>query len=507
MALNLAECLDMTAGRCPDKAAVYFEDHELSYAAIAKAARRVANVLHGHGIGRGHRVAIMLGNTPHFPIIYFGILYTGATVVSLNPGLRSREIAFQLADTGATALFAWHECAGEAAKAQALVPACRLLVNVEAAMQPNLEGPGQSFLALVASADNEFAMANTQPEDSAVIIYTSAMSGRPLGADLSHFNLFDNAHIISRYVLQYEPSDTCMGVLPLFHSFGQTCMMNAAFLQQCSLALVPRFEANKLYETITRRKVTLLAMVPTMFHFLNNFKKDEALDLSSVRVAISGGAKLPEALANQFQQRFGMPILEGYGLTETSPVAAFNRSPETNRPGSVGQPIWCTQVQIRQPDGTPAPLGQPGEIHLRGHNVMKGYWNAPELTAKVLDNGGWLDTGDLGYLDTDGYLYITGRKKDVVIRAGMNVYPREIEMLLGEHPAIKEAAVIGVPDAIRGEEVKALLVLEEGHDLTERDLGTWWRDHFAAYKCPKRFEILPELPRDQDGAVQKHLLA
>jgi len=364
---------------------------------------------------------------------------------------------------------------------------------------------GESFVKLLMSGAPEAPMAETQPNDTAVILYTSAMGGKALGAELTHFNLHNNAHVISRDVLKYYPDDVCMGALPLFHSFGQTCMMNAAFVSQCSVVLVPRFDAHRVCEVIVRDKITLLAMVPTMFHFIVNYKKDDALDFSSLRVAIAGGAPLPRGLAQDFERRFGKPILEGYGLTETSPVVAFNRDAETNRPGSVGTAIPGTEVRIERPDGSAAPQGEIGEIVIRGNNVMKRYRNAPEATADTL-RGGWLHTGDLGHIDTDDFIYISGLKKDMVIRAGMNVYPREVEMGFSEHPDVAEVAVLGMPDAIRGQEVKAFIVLRDGATCTDRDLGNWWRERFAAYKCPKRFEFVAQLPHKVDGTIDKAAL-
>lgn len=493
MGLNLAECLQATAEICPDKIAVTFEETKLSYADLASAAMRVCNALRDRGIRPGDRVALMLGNTPHFPIAYFGALHAGATVVTLNPGLRARELRYQLDDAGVSALIVWHECAAEAELARAELPACRVLLVVEPTLQPERPPVGESFVKALFAASPHADMAQTMPDDLAVILYTSAMRGKPLGAQLTHFNLYNNADTISKYVLVYTPDDVCMGVLPLFHGFGQTTMMNAAFLSRASVVLVPRFDAHRVYEAVHRDRVSLLALVPTMFHFLVNYKREEQLDFSAVRVPISGGAPLPRSIADEYERRFGKPILEGYGLTETSPVVAFNRTTETNRPGSVGQAVPGTQVRVLREDGSVAPAGEVGELVIRGHNVMLGYRNAPEVNAEVLENG-WFRTGDLGYIDTDGTIFLTGLKKQMIIRAGMNVYPREVEACFAEHPDVAAVSVVGVPDPIRGQEVKAYIVPRPGTQPTERDLAHWWRERFAAYKCPKRFEIVDALP-------------
>ncbi len=505
MRLNLAQCLQGTADLHPDKVALVFEETKFTFAELVSAAKRVTNALRDRGVRPGDRVALMLGNTPHFPITYFGALYAGATVVTLNPGLRARELAFQLGDSGTSVLFVWHECLPEAALACEQVSSIRSIVVVEPTLKPETPPIGESFVKLLFGASPEADMVLRSPDDTAVILYTSAMRGRPVGAELTHDNIVNNATVMSRDVLKYYPDDVCMGVLPLFHSFGQNCMMNAAFLSQCSLVLVPRFDAHRVYEAISRDRVSLLAMVPTMFHFLNNYKKEEQLDMSSVRVAIAGGAPLLPHIAHEFERRFGKPILEGYGLTETSPVVAFNRDTASNRPGTVGTAIPGTEVYIQREDGTFADSGEAGEIVIRGRNVMKGYRNAPEVNAEVLRDG-WLHTGDLGTVDADGFIRITGLKKDMVIRAGMNVYPKEVEDCLSEHPDIAEAAVIGVPDPIRGQEVKAFIVLRNGKQVSDRDLGTWWRERFAAYKCPKRFETIAKLPKDEAGKVRKDLL-
>lgn len=505
MGLNLAECLHRTAAIVPDKTAVVFEETRLSYADLASASMRVADGLRARGVGKGDRVALMLGNTPHFPLAYYGALHLGATVVTLNPGLQRRELIHQLGETEVVALVVWHECLEEAAAAVEALPGCRLLIVVEPTLKPVDPPVGESFVKLLFGGADDVPMASTSPDETAVILYTSAMRGKALGAELTHFNMHTNAEIISRDVLKYYPDDVCMGALPLFHSFGQTCMMNAAFVSQCSLVLVPRFEAHRVCEVIVRDRVSLLAMVPTMFHFVVNYKKDEQLDFSSVRVAISGGAPLPRGLASDFERRFGKPILEGYGLTETSPVVSFNRDAATNRPGSVGTVIPGTEIRVERADGTEAAMGEVGELLIRGKNVMKGYLHAPEVNAETLQQG-WLRTGDLGKLDDDGYIYLTGLKKDMVIRAGMNVYPLEVEQGFKEHPDVDDIAVVGVPDAIRGQEVKAFVVLRPGASLTDRELGTWWRERFAAYKCPKRFEFVAALPRTADGHVDKAAL-
>lgn len=504
MSLNLADCLELSAQARPDKEALVFEEWRLTYADLAAAAKRVANVLHAKGIEPGDRVAMMIPNILHFPIIYYGILYAGATVVPLNAMLRRREIAHQLQDSGARLLFVFHDFAGEAVAAFDASPECETLVIVEAGLLPTPQAVGESFGALFGEASAEFDMVSTQPDDTAVLLYTSAMHGNPLGALLTHYNLFQNALTIKEYLLKFYPEDVFAAVLPLFHAFGQTTMMNAPLLSQSSIILFPRFEPGKVIETIQRERVSLMAVVPTMLAVMSAYKREESFDLSHMRNVITGGAPLDLALADVFSERFQVSVLQGYGLSETGPVVSFNRSVETNRPGSIGQPAWGVRVGIQRPDGSLAPPGETGEIVLRGHSIMKGYWNAEDITAATLA-GGWFHTGDLGHLDEDGYLYITGLKKDLIIRTGLNVYPRELELVLEAHPAVKAAGVAGVPDALRGEEVRAWVELHDPAESEEtlKVLSGYCRQSLAVYKVPKRIEAVAALPRLPDGQLDK----
>jgi long-chain acyl-CoA synthetase len=505
MALNLAECLEQSAEACPKRVAAVMEEVRLTYRDVAGAAKRVANVLAEKGIGRGDKVAMMLPNTPHFPIVYFGILYAGATVVPLNLALRRREIEYQLDDSGAKALFVWQDYSEEAVHGFALAEQCQHLIQVEAQPKPAEHAAGESFSGLLAAASPTFDMVQTQPEDTAVIMYTSAITGNLRGAQLSHFNLFMNALVVKQYVLKYTAEDVFVAALPLFHSFGQTTMMNAAFLNGCKVVFMPRFDAGKLLEVVPREKVTVLAMVPTMYHYLVNYRREQQFELSSLRTAVTGGSAMPPRLAQEFEQRFKLPVLEGYGLTETSPVVSFNPSAKENRPGSIGRPIWGCRVRIQREDGSFAAPGEEGEVVVRGHNIMKGYYNKPEATAQAMQ-GGWFHTGDLGYLDEDGFIFLTGLKKDMLLRAGMNIYPREIEDVLQAHPDIAEAAVVGMPDPVRGEEVKAYVVPHPGKEVVEKEVLAYCKEQLASYKCPRKLLVIDALPRDAAGKTDKATL-
>ncbi len=503
MGLNLADSVDVNAELMPDKTALIFDRVRTSFGELAAASKRVANILNSKGIGRGDTVAIMLPNTPHFPIIYFGILYAGATVLPMNPTLKRRGILHQLQDSGAKAIFAWRDVAAEAAKAVADVPHCRL-VSVEPGLDPEIPPAGESFLALMAGASPEYDMVQTDPSDTAVLIYTSSIGDELYGAELTHFNLFSSAMVIREHAVCFAPDDNCLAVLPLFHGFGQTTMMTIPLLCGSAVALMPRFDPQQFFNIIQKERITITCLVPTMMHLLLNFKKDEHFDISSVRLITVGGSAMPTDLALAFMERFKVPVVEGYGLTETSPVISTN-TVQGNRLGSVGRPLWGCRIRIMREDGSFAKPNETGEIVMRGHNLMKGCRNRPDIYAQIMA-GGWFHTGDYGYLDEDGYIYITGLKKDIIIRAGMNVYPFETEKILMEHPAVQEAAMVGIPDPVRGHEPKAFIVLKPGMEVSVKELAAYCREQMASYKCPRTYEFLDSLPRDASGKVRKDLL-
>jgi long-chain acyl-CoA synthetase len=503
MSLNIADCVDLTAHENPDKLAIISDTLRMSYSELAMAAKRVANALSERGVGRGDVVGLMLPNTPHFPITYFGALYAGATVLAMNPTMRAHEIAHQLEETEAKALFAWHDCAAQAALALEGAPACRHLIIVEPTLVPVIPPKGESFIRFLAEASPEFDIVDTNPDDTAAIIYTSVLGGHTYGAELTHFNLLSNASAI-REQFGYGPADVLLAVLPLFHLFGQMTMMLVPFVAQSAVVMVSRFDAPKLADIIARERVTMVCLVPTMLQLFLNVKPDHPVDFSSIRCVTVGGSMLRPELARTFAERFNVIVVEGYGLTETSPVVSFN-IPETNRIGSIGKPLWGSRVQIQREDGAFAAPREVGEIVVRGHNVMKGYLKHPEATAKAME-GGWLHTGDWGYLDEDGFLYITGLKKDILIRAGLNVYCYEIEQVLEQHPAVQEAAVVGLPDPLRGEEPKAFLVPKPGMTIDQKDIAAYCREELASYRCPRSFEMLNALPRDAAGHIDKAAL-
>lgn len=500
--LNLAHFLDVTTAEHGDTPAVIMDERKMSYNELASASKRVANVLAGKGIGPGDKVALMIPNTPHFPIIYYGILRTGAAVVPVNVLYTHKEIEHYLRDSEAKAFFAYKLFEPEAVKAFNEVDGCEHFVVVSAPDDMSQPEVGENFMHLVVPAEAEFETVQTMPDDTAVLLYTSGTTGPPKGAELSHFNLFFNAYVASHEITPVSPGDVALATLPLFHSFGQTCIMNSAFLAGGTITLVPRFETDKVMEVIARDKCKLIALVPTMYAFLLNCPDWEKYDFSSLEVASSGGAALPGDVHRRFQERYGIQIQEGYGLSETSPIASFTLSSMDLKVGSIGKPIWGVEMDIRREDGTMAGADEVGEIVIRGHNIMKGYYNRPDATVDAIRDG-WFHSGDMGTKDADGYFFVVDRKKDLIIRGGMNIYPSEIEEVLYQHPKVLEVAVIGVPDDLRGEEVKVYVAPRDGETIAVEEIQAFIEENFAKYKWPKEIEVLAELPKGPTGKILK----
>src|SRR5262249_41949323 len=409
----------------------------------AAAFRRVA------GVGPGGGVALMLPNVLAYPLFFYGTLAAGASVVPMNPLLKSREVAYYLGDSGASVIFAWEPMADEAAKGAA---------DTGTQVVPVAEPDAQSVLA---GREPLADWAERSDDDDAVILYTSGTTGVPKGAELTHANLYRNAEVTTTTLLTAGQGDVIMGCLPLFHVFGLTCGMNASVISGSTLTLLPRFDAGAALEMIGREKVTIFEGVPTMYSALLHSPDRAAADVSSLRLCVSGGAALPVEVLRQFEDAFGCPILEGYGLSETSPVASFNHPDKVRKAGSIGTPIAGVEMRAVDDSGADVPQGEVGEIAIRGHNVMKGYWRKPDATAAAIPDG-WFRTGDLARIDEDGYFFIVDRKKELIIRGGYNVYPRGIEGALHEHPAVAEGAGGGVPHDSPGAEGGAPVAAKAG---------------------------------------------
>ncbi|MGV9713194.1 long-chain-fatty-acid--CoA ligase [Gordonia sp. NPDC003424] len=488
--MNLTDNLRRTAERHPDVVAIKLDDAEITYAQLNGLAAKTAMWLRDLGVEPGDRVAVSLPNIPHMPVIYYGILWAGGVVVPMNPLYKDREFAHVLRDSGAKAFFAWNGVAEQAAKGAA--EAGVTFVEVDPA----------TFLGQV-TEHSAIKAADRGGDDTSVILYTSGTTGAPKGAELTHANMIRNAEICADAPLVgLSTGDVVFGGLPLFHVFGQTCMMNAAVLTGATLTLLPRFDPERALEIIERDKVTHMGGVPTMFVALSQFTEHERFDTSSLTRCVSGGAALPVEVLKAFEDAYGAVILEGYGLSETSPAVSFNHADRERKPGSVGQPVEGVEMKLVDDAWNEVPEGSDGEIAVKGHNVMKGYFGNPEATDAVLRDG-WFRTGDIGRRDEDGYYFIVDRAKDMIIRGGYNVYPREVEEVLYGHPAVGSVAVVGIPSQMHGEEVAAVVTLKPGMTATEDEIRDYAKERVAAYKYPRVVRLVDALPLGPTGKILK----
>ncbi|MER6104501.1 long-chain fatty acid--CoA ligase [Streptomyces sp. NPDC001832] len=497
MFLSVAAVLGESARRYPDRVAVVDSDTRLTYRELWARALRCAGALRVSGVRPGDRVAVLLPNSADFLYAYYGALAAGATVVPVHGLLVAEEVAYVLRHSGCVALISggpmW-PVAEEGARA-AGVRAVR-----------GVPTDGAPLLAPEPAA----------PDDTAVILYTSGTTGRPKGALLTHLNIVMNASVTAHDLLGLGVDDVVLGCLPLFHSYGQTCAMNATLRAGATLVLMSRFSGVGALELLAAERVSVFMGVPTMYHALVEAAAkdatawDDTTHRPALRAAVSGGAALPVAVLERFEATFATQVLEGYGLTETSPVATFNQPELGLRPGTVGHPVWGVEIGVADAAVEDAvvllPDGEVGEVVVRGHNVFAGYLDDPEATAAAVVDG-WFRTGDLGTRDEDGFLSIVDRKKDLVIRGGFNIYPREVEEVLVRHPAISEVAVIGVPDEARGEEICAVVVLRgDAGAVTEEDVIAWSRDRLGRHKYPRIVRFTETLPLGPTGKVLKRAL-
>jgi long-chain acyl-CoA synthetase len=515
--LNLAMIVEHHARLHPEREAIVCGPTRLTYAALDAAACRVAGALRAMGIGAGDHVALSCPNTPHFPVAYFGILKAGAAVVPLNVLLKGREIAYHLRDSDARAYLCF-EGTAELPMARlghegfAEVDACEHFVVMTA--DPAARSPIAGVPTLAALMAPQPAACETTlraPGDTAVILYTSGTTGQPKGAELTHVNMLLNAWAVRDMGLPTLGTEygTALAVLPLFHSFGQTCVMNAQLAQGNRVVLLPRFEPAAALDAMARERVNAFSGVPTMYWALLRHVEETGVDVAPVaahlRACTSGGAAIPVEVLHAFDRCFGVEVLEGYGLSETSPVATFNQHGRPRKPGSIGFPIWGCEVRVVDAEDRDVPVGELGEVVIRGHNVMKGYYKRPDATAEAM-RGGWFHSGDIARMDADGYLFIADRVKDMIIRGGLNVYPREVEEVLHTHPAVSSAAVIGVPHDEHGEEVLAFVIRKPGATITEAELVAWSRETMAAYKYPRTVRFVDALPMTSTGKILKREL-
>ncbi|MFK7895589.1 MAG: long-chain fatty acid--CoA ligase [Myxococcota bacterium] len=497
MHLNLGSILLASANETPDAEVLRAGELRMTYAELDRAVRGVATRLIERGIKPGDKVALLVPNVPEFTIAYFGILYAGATVVPINVLAAAPEVTYFLEDSGARMLIVHplFEAPGREGAAPLSLPVVMAISS-----------EGEDTIGGFAQADPIDVPHPTSPQDTAVILYTSGTTGKPKGAELTHSNLLLNcAVVVAKIAPPSETPHRAMATLPLFHTFGQTVIQNGMIATGGSFTLLARFTPEDAFELIERDRLTLFAGVPTMYFALLHHRGDRAFDVSSLQMCMTGGAPMPVEVLNAFEEKFNVEVYEGFGLSETSPISSFGMRGKPRKAGSIGYPAWGIEMQIVDDDDHPLPQGERGEICIRGHNIMKGYLNRPEATAEALKNG-WFHSGDIGYVDEDGCYWIVDRKKDMILRGGFNVYPREVEEVLYEHEDVVEAAVIGIPHESHGEEVKAVVALAENAKATADDLQAFCKDRLAAYKYPRVVEIIAELPKGPTGKILKREL-
>ena len=504
--MSVASILSETAHRLPDNVALIFDDQEISYGDLWEQTRRYAGALRARGIGPGDKVALMIPNVPDFPRAYYGVLALGGVVVPIHSLLKAEEIAYMLRDSGAKLLICAAPLLGEGAKGAALAGVETLTVLVPDELAEQLPFPRLQVEA--AAADPIDAYVPRHPLDTATILYTSGTTGKPKGAEGCHLSLIEQVNVLLNGAFDLFPTDRMLGCLPLFHTFGQTCVMNMGFRAGAAIVLVPKFDGATALRLLNRHACTIMTGVPTMYIALLEAAKADP-ERPPLRYGLSGGAAIPVAVIERMKEVYGIDIHEGYGLTETSPVATFNHRGMPTRVGTVGTPIWGVDVEIADPELDDRirllPRGELGEIVIRGHNLMKGYLNLPEADAEAVVDG-WFRSGDLGTKSDDDYITIVDRKKDMIVRNGYNVYPREVEEVLSAHPAVAMAAVFGIADHTHGQEIMAAVTLMPGTEVTGTELVVFTQERIAAYKFPRRVEILEVLPLGPSGKILKREL-
>ncbi|MDR2114925.1 MAG: long-chain fatty acid--CoA ligase [Planctomycetaceae bacterium] len=533
MGLNLAFGLIDSANRYPNHPAIICNHKSYTYTELDRWSAGIAEVLLTQGMRRGDHVMLLAPNVPEFTAVYYAVLRVGGVVVPINTLLLSNEIAELLEHSDSRFFFAWHTFADKSLLAFEKVESCQALFFIGAKREelpesilahyafaplhkPNKfvldevltvvsatsAGTSSAGTSLAGTLDYE----QTSSDDTAVILYTSGTTGRSKGVELSHFNIFSNALYSKEKAFFLDHDSVTIAVLPLFHTFGQTAIQNASLLAGATMVMVPQFEPKRTLGEMEKHRVTCIAAVPTMYNLMIQTLRRRSFDVSSLRVAVSGGASLPLVIYNEFEKLFGFKIIEGYGLSETSPISCITpANVKLNKAGSIGLEFYGTQAKIIRKDDSTAEIDEVGELVVRGHNVMKGYYKDPSATEAAFING-WFRTGDMARMDVDRYFYIVDRLKDVIIRAGMNIYPREIEEVLYHHPAVREVAVIGIPDETLSENVVACIVLNEGSEITAMELQKYCREHLAVYKCPKIILFMKNLPKNSTGKIMKRTL-
>ncbi|MFC4558430.1 long-chain fatty acid--CoA ligase [Virgibacillus kekensis] len=506
---SVAEMLQNTIKDYADRPAIHFYGKEITYKDLGMQTSAFAASLQQDGLQKGDRVAVMLPNCPQYVIGYYGILMAGGVVTQVNPMLVGKELEHILTDSGAETIIIY----------EPLLPVLNQILektSVKRVIKVNLDGRNTDdglatgFTDYLKQAERPPVPVDIDPkEDLAVLQYTGGTTGRSKGVMLTHRNILTNTMQVCEYFKDeiHPGEDRYLTVIPLFHVFGMTCCMNLSVYTGSLSIMLPKFELEEVLETIKNLKPTSFPGVPTMYVAITSHPKAEAYGIDSIRLCNSGSAPMPGELLRTFEKKTGAKILEGYGLSESAPVTHCNPSFAERKAGSIGIGIPSTEYKIvdLEEGKTELQPGEIGEIVVRGPQVMKGYWNMPEETAHALRDG-WLYTGDIARVDEDGYAYIVDRKKDLIIASGYNVYPRDVEEVIYEHPAVQEAVVVGIPDAYRGETVKAVVVLKDGHNCTEDELISYCRDNMATYKVPRVVEFRDELPKTNVGKILRRAI-
>ncbi|MBM7659857.1 long-chain acyl-CoA synthetase [Bacillus mesophilus] len=512
--MNISKKLHENALQFGDKPAYYFLNTQSSYRELDAAVSKFADALTKMGVHKGDHVGLLLGNSPHFVIALYGALRAGATVIPINPIYTPEEIGYILNNGDVKVVVGLDLLIPLFEKMSAALPKVEQVIYCETPKQDDQEPLDitklsvypklKSFTSFVGSGSHLFEAPELQEEDVAIILYTSGTTGKPKGAMLTHKNVFSNAKDTADY-LKINETDRVIATLPMFHVFCLTVALNAPLLNGSSVIIVPRFSPGDIFTITKEFQATVFAGVPTMYNFLVQFPDANVEDLKSLRLCISGGASMPVALLKSFEQKFEVAVSEGYGLSEASPVTCFNPLDRPRKPGSIGQSIVNVENKVVNELGEEVPVGEVGELVVRGPNVMKGYYKLPEDSAHAIRDG-WLFTGDLARMDEEGYFYIVDRKKDMIIVGGYNVYPREVEEVLYSHPSVVEVAVIGIPDENFGEAVKSFVVTKKEDNVTTEMLVEFCKEHLAKYKVPSSIEFLEELPKNTTGKILRRSL-
>ncbi|MDV2684831.1 long-chain-fatty-acid--CoA ligase [Alkalihalophilus lindianensis] len=527
--VSLHELVEQAAHKYPNNTALEFMGKSLTYSQFDLEVRRLANHLQSLGLKKGERVAIMLPNCPQGVIAYFATLLVGGVVVQTNPLYVERELEHQLSDSGAKIILCLDLLYPRVMKVKNATSVEHVIVtaikdylpfpknliypfiqkkNTKMTVNVEYSSTIHPFLSFVTKGNDKRPDVEIDPqEDLALLQYTGGTTGLAKGVMLTHRNLVANTIQCRHWMYKMkEGQERTLAVLPFFHVYGMTVSMNLTLMNGNALHIVPRFDPKQVLKLISKKKITIFPGAPTMYIGLINHPDVKKYNLSSIEACISGSASLPAEIQQQFEELTGGRLVEGYGLTEASPVTHCNLLWGERRQSSIGLPWPNTEAAILSMEtGEPANQGEVGELAVRGPQIMKGYWNRPEDTAATMQDD-WLLTGDMGYMDEEGYFYIVDRKKDMIIAGGFNIYPREIEEVLYNHEDIQEAVAIGVPDEYRGETVKVFVVLKEGKQLSEKELNQYCRKNLAAYKVPRLYEFREDLPKTIVGKILKRVL-